>query len=489
MTRIAFLAASLSFALIGCRGGDDTTGDDQPGMDGSGSNAGDVTIQEVQNDAMATGTAVELRGVVVTAIDIYGARTGDLWVGEPEGGAFSGVKVYGASLTDIAMLQVGDLVDITGAQKHEACTQAAPCGTVVFDNGASITEVEGVTQGSLVITKRSQGTLPPASMVDAKAISEIADPIARAAEWEKWEGVLINVQNARQLSAVVPFSDGNEDQKQFNATGGLKVQSSLTDLGTNAVAGTCFSGMTGIGDFFFDALLLPRESSALVTGGTGCTALTTASIADVQAGTATGSVQINDVYVSAVAFNKKNFWIQTAPTASSNNGLYVFRCSGMGCNTTAELPATVVVGAKVSILGSVVEFANGAGGTLTQLTAPTITVSADAPVAITPVSGQTVTALLADITGEPFESVLISLTNVKVVTAGTNGGTPVFGVSDLAQFPGNLAFKSDDDLYRFVVADMSACYASITGIWTYTVYDDRFQFLQTGPGTLGGTCN
>src|SRR5688500_10864531 len=100
MTRIAFLAVSLSVALLGCRG--DDGGDDQPGNDAGsdGTSGGDVTIQEIQNDAMASGTPVELRGVIVTAIDTYGDRTGEIFVSEPEGGPFSGVKVYGASLSD-----------------------------------------------------------------------------------------------------------------------------------------------------------------------------------------------------------------------------------------------------------------------------------------------------------------------------------------------------------------------------------------------------
>jgi len=34
------------------------------------------------DDAMAAGTVVEVKGVVVTAIDSYGNRTGDLWVQE-----------------------------------------------------------------------------------------------------------------------------------------------------------------------------------------------------------------------------------------------------------------------------------------------------------------------------------------------------------------------------------------------------------------------
>ena len=47
--------------------------------------------------------------MVVTAIDTYGAKTGDIWVEEPEGGKCSGVHVYDAPLSDVATLAVGDI--------------------------------------------------------------------------------------------------------------------------------------------------------------------------------------------------------------------------------------------------------------------------------------------------------------------------------------------------------------------------------------------
>ncbi len=474
MNRIA-LAASLSLALFACRGDDGGGTTDGGGSGGDGSNAGDVTIQEIQNDAMASGTAVELRGVVVVAIDTYGSRTGDLYVSEPEGGPFSGVKVFGASLTDVAMLQVGDLIDITGAEKHEACTEAAPCGTVIFRDGAGLTEVQGVAQGSLVITKRGTGTLPTPSIIDAKAIAEM--PAAQQlAEWEKWEGVFVTVQNARQVSEFLPFDVG-DDQKQFTATSDFKVQSSLADLGTNAVLGTCYSSITGVGDFFFNYLVLPRSSADLVGGGTGCSVLSTATIAQVQAGTVSGSVQVNDVFVTAVSKDKKNIFVSTTLNAASGEGLYV---RGPGAN----LPATIVSGAKVSILGTVTEFNNDAtGDTLTQLTNAAITLVAAPTTQPVPVTNQLVATLNVPATGEAYESVLVTLTNVKVVTVG---GTA--GVSDVAQFPGNVPFKADDDMYLFVAGDANACYASITGIWNYNAFGNTYVFLPLGVGIGTGTC-
>ena len=483
MNRIAFVAVSISFALLGCRG-DDTTGDDQPGMD-SGSNAGDVTIQEIQNDAMASGTAVELRGVVITAIDNFGDRTGDMFVSEPEGGAFSGVKVFGVSVADLALLQVGDLVDITNAEKHEACNAAAPCGSVVFDDNASITEVQGVTAGALTVTKVGTGAIPTPAVVDAKAVQALATKAERVAEWEKWEGVLIKVTNARQLSEAANFGSGTgPDSKEFRITGVARVQSVLTDMPTSAVAGTCYDSVTGIGDFFFNNLVLPRSEADFVSAGTGCNPIAESIQALQTATTVPEMVRLTDVYVAAVSFNKKNLWVSTSLTASANNGVYVFRGTG---SSTMNLPDTVVAGAKVSILGSAEEFDGLDGGdTITQVTTPTITVTAAPAGQVTPVTGQTVTSLLAPTTGEPYESVLVTLTNVKVNTVGMMANN---FITDVAQYPGNVAFKADDDIYRFVTADADACYASITGFWSYNGFANTYLFIPTAVGTGTGTCN
>src|SRR4051794_13951074 len=98
MRLTTFLALS-SLAILGCRSDSNNNSDGNNNGDGNGSNGGTVTIQMVQNDAMAPGTPVSLKGVVVTAIDAFGGKTGDIWVEEPEGGTYSGIHVFGAPAT------------------------------------------------------------------------------------------------------------------------------------------------------------------------------------------------------------------------------------------------------------------------------------------------------------------------------------------------------------------------------------------------------
>lgn len=495
MTRIAYVAVALTLSLAACRGGDDT-GDDvasdaKPSADGSGSgsNAGVVTVKQVQDDAMASGTQLELKGVVVLAIDTYGAKTGDLWVGDPEGGAFSGVKVFGAPLTAVATLAPGDLVNIENAQKYEFACYGTICGGGVFDPGMSITEVEGITAGSLVINKVGTGTLPAPAEVDALAISMMADEAARNAEWEKWEGVRIKVINARQMTEVKPFSAMStaDDQKKFTITSGAIVETVLTPFPPTAVIDTCYSSITGIGDYFFDYLVLPTAATDVVDGGTGCAALpvfTSATIPEIQAGTKTGGVVLTDVYVSAIAQNRKNYWISSSLVAAANEGVYVFRCSSTAsCMTAPALDASITVGSKISLKATTEEYNNNTDGTtLTQLKFATVTAMAVSAGTPTPVTGKTATELIVEATGEPYESVLVTLSNVKVTTAPTTGS---FGVATLTQ--DGTAFKADDDIYLIAASDTS-CYATMTGIWTYSFYNNVYQFLPTAVGVGTGNC-
>lgn len=471
LTQLALLSTGLCFALFACRGGGDDSGDDTMMPDGPP--GGVVKVKDVQNDAMPSGTSVELRGVIVTAIDTFGARTGDLWVQDAEGGAFSGIKVFGAPLDVIATLQAGDIVDISNAVKDEFKCMPPTCSTP--DEG-SITEIKGVSAGALTITKKGTGTVPTPEIVDAKAIGAMTKE-ERVAEWEKWEGVLVKVINARQLAAARTFSDGNADQHEFRITGIARVQSVLADLNTDEAFGVCYESITGIGDHFFNDLILPRSTADIVTGGTSCNPFAT-DITQARTTPNTELAQLTEVFVSAISFNNKHLWLTTSLTAAPNEGVYVYRGGG-----ATVLPADVVVGAKVTVTGAVDEFNNDATGTtLTEIVDPTITVVAAPTAAPIPVTGQTAASLIAAGTGEPYESVLVTLTGVKVNDVGTS---PNF-TGELQQ--GTTTFVSDDDILRLQAADVGKCF-TITGLWTYQVYSDAYGLLPITKVETPGVCN
>ncbi|HTL33180.1 MAG TPA: hypothetical protein VL326_08650, partial [Kofleriaceae bacterium] len=499
----------LILGLAACRGGDDGGGGGNPDAPG---NSDDTTIQQIQNDSMpacdpanpATCVELKIKGVIVTAIDAYGSKTGDFWVEEPGGGPFSGVHVYGAPLDQVSALAIGDVVDIAGAEKSEFALSSDTSGN-------KLTELEPVQGGTMSVTKVMSGTPITPDVVDSLKIGQMTDYMARAAEWEKWEGVLITVNNVSALSkdACVGTNCTDTTLHKFDITGDVSVESSLAAMPTPAVvAGDCLGSVTGVVDYFFDYQILPRTTAEIATGGSSCpppetssalctdgidndgngfsdcndnncitaeaTCRTQTTISAIQTATTppSGGVELTDVYVAAISKNKKNMWVQTNLTAAANEGIYIY---GTGANITAT------VGSKVNIIGTVTEFNDSMGTeTLTQIKALSITAGTTGTGTVVPVTGQSVT----DLSTESYESVLVTLTNVHVDTLGVpclNGATPPacnYGVGTITAYAApasGVSAETDDDIA--VLGAAGSCYATVTGVWTYLVYDNKWGFL------------
>jgi len=525
MRKLSLLA--LILGLAACRDSGGGGGDDTPGNDSGVINTDDVKIQDIQNDAMTSGTAVKIKGVVVTAIDNYGGKMGDFWIQEPEGGEFSGIHVFGAPLDQVAALTVGDVVDIAGAEKDEF-------QYMDFDPGYGITELKPISGGQMTITKTGANTPLQPQVVDALAIGAMTDFAARDAEWEKWEGVLIRVNNviARDDQDCVGSMCNDSTLQKVEVTGGAVVESSLAAFPADYMAGgainrgDCLGSVTGVLDYFFDYQILPRTTAEIDVNGTACptedtqalcgdsvdndgngftdcndngcivassTCRMTYDITDLQpsASAVTGGVEIQNARVAGISFNKKNIWVQINQQAAANEGIYV---RGPGDDLS-----TFALGDRVNIVGKALEFDNmtpAGPDTLTQIQAYAITAGTGASQAPTPVLNQLASSLLVAANGEPMESVLVELKNVKVTTVGAS---PNY-ITTLTQ-AGGTAFKGDDDIYRFKAADAGVCYSSIIGFWSYNVFENDWVFLPrlkvtgmtTGPdATVAGSptaCN
>lgn len=456
-TTLAFLALGLSLAACRGGGGDDTAVDpDGPPPDMM---SADVRIQDIQSDSMMPGTVVSVKGVVVTAIDTFGARTGDFFVQEPgsESTPFSGVKVFGAPLDQVAMIMPGDIIDITGAQKDEFALSSDM-------TGRKVTELKPAG-GGMRITKTGTGSVPDPAMVDAAALS-LMDKAAREAEWEKWEGVLITVVNARQIAAQRGFSQMQPDQFEFRISGVARVQSVLAELPAANAFGVCYERIIGIGDYFFNDLVLPRSTDDLTEGGTGCRPMPT-NIVALQSGTSSEVVDLSNVIVTARddigTGNSKGFWVADALQAAPHNGVYVF-------TRDVAAPAEYVIGAVVSVKGAVDEFDLGSGGNppmgdrLTEIVEP-IHAFVSAPAGLpTPV---TVTAGVASDIGAPgeaYEGVLVQIADLKVTAVLTN---------NKFELTANDGAKIVIDDESFVTAPVvGTCYESVTGIMHVQVTDN-----------------
>lgn len=523
--RTLTLSSLLGLSLVGCRSdsnvkvtdGNNTGGD-------SGSNAA-LTVKDVQNAAMPVGTAVALHGVIVTAIDTYGTKTGDIWVEDAGGGAFSGIHVFGAPTSQVASLTVGDVVDITNAEKSEFAISSDT-------SGLSETELVGAAGGMMSVTKTGSGAVPAAMVVDALAIGQMSDPVMRNAEWEKWEGVLITLNNVSALSSPKCItSQGmcpDATRTSFNITGGAQLESTLADYGmvtpsggaARAIkAGDCIGGVTGVLGYAFNYQL---QNTGPVTGlGTACPApesvcgdgidndgntftdcndnacivsasvcRTPSDITMVQAMTPTGAVEIDNVYVSAIAHNGRSFWVSTKATATPNEGLYVFN------NQTLD-PA-IAIGTKVSLIGKVSEFNDDMmGGTLTELAPLQIMPVTGAAVPMVPVTNKTVAQLLDAATAPQYESVLVTLTNVKFTALGSTANGFV-ATAEQTVGTTKTTFSVGTDIAQLTAANL-VCNATVTGLWTNleaasnnaTTKPNAFGFipLDTSVGTVAtGTC-
>lgn len=498
ITKLQIAAALMGLSFAGCRGSDNKDNPDasvDPTIDGApgDSNAGGTHIQDVQdpNGKVKVNDPVELKGVIVTAVDKFGAKTGDLFVQEPGGGQYSGVKVFGALTTELANLAVGDIVDIKGAIKSEfvLLSNGQPQDT----SGRTTTELVAASRGSLSVTKTGHTDAPAAHVLDANGLDAMAQA-DRDAEFEKWEGVLVTVNNVRTRTLPVGFGQRPypDDSYKADITENLVVESTMNKfVGVDGLA--CFATMTGPLDYFFDWLLLPRSPADVATG-TACAPQTIVetNIETIQ-GTAqapTDKLKITDVYVTAKSFNGQSFWASKSPTAAPNEGIYVFQSASM-----LPLTAAVVVGAKVTVVGNVTEFNDDTlGGTLTELAPLAYTVSADAPVVPTPVTGKTVADLLVPATATTYESVLVTLDNVAItavgasangfIATGKQSGTEFKIGTDIIQLKGQNPNDANDK------GDL-ACYKTVTGLWTnlqvagVTTKPNAFGFIVRTLGTKG----
>jgi len=412
-TKIAGALLGLAF-VAACRGSSNDTPDAPVNTIDSGPTQ--IHIQDVQSDRVKEGDPVELHGVIVTAVDKFGAKTGDLWLQDPAGGAFSGVHVFGAPTAQIAGLMPGDVVTLTGAIKTEFVLKDTS-GNPTDKSGRTTTELQAPKGSTLTITRTSSGAVPAPYVLDATALDAMPQA-ARDAEYEKWEGVLITVKNVRTRSYPVGFGSKPfpDDAYKVNATDNLLIESTMSKF-TGVDGLVCFASITGVEDYFFDWLLLPRSADD-VTVGTGCAAVpvTDSTITALQGTTPTGAIKVTDVYVTGRSFSNTSFWASTSPSAAPNEGVYVFQSS-----STLTLDPAIVPGAKVTVTGTVSEFNDDtAGGTLTELTPLRVVVSADAPVTLTPITGKTVADLLVPATAPTYESVLVTLDNVAITAIGTS---------------------------------------------------------------------
>ena len=502
---------TLAFALLAaaaCRGSSSSNTPDAPNGNPDGTvNTDDVDIRDIQDPSdkiadMTTG--LNVRGVVVTAIDNYGAKTGTFWVQEPSGTKeYSGILVFKADVSQVATLAIGDLVDITGAEKVKFALSSDT-------SGRKEVELEPPMGGAITVTKVGTGQVPDPAIVDALTIGQMSTQAAQDAEWRKWTGVLIQVSKVGVISSTKAVGGSMPDPtfQSFNVTGPLNVESSLAAFPTSGTPtpvgpqfGDCEATITGIGDYFFTWNLLPRSTAEVATGGTGCPAAETAAecsdtidndanghadcfdyscmldataqatcikgvtvhdidttAADAPVG---GGVKLATACVVAVDSAKQNLWIADAGQAAQDQGIEIFRGS-----KAAALDATIIPGVNVSVdLAVVLPFhglmeLNGIPGSTTP--SPSVTKLNGAPCTVAPL-----TATLANVADTTMikhyagSLVNVSATKLTVTAVTGTGNAKRYTLSD-----GTTNISMGAAIYDPNATANTSCYSSVTAIAT-----------------------
>ncbi len=480
--------AVLALALApACRdsGGDDA--DAGPAVDGG---ADGNSIQSVQSADTPIGTAVTLRGVVIVAIDTYGARVGALYVMEPEGGAYSGVIVE-AGGTAAAGFAVGDLIDIEGGEKDEFTLETDPCER---SSDCSITQVTPADGGVITLTKVGDGTVPEPTLVNPW------DLATDDSEAEKWEGVLIKFENVSALSAPFNVTSTDDTLKEMEVTGPFRVSSSLTELADTITRDFCYQEITGIGDYFFSYKLLPRSAADLGGEGSSCPAqeegatdcaddadndydgftdcadfscqesvaacTLDATVVEVQSDVhpQNAAVSLTEVVVTAIDRDRISLWVQDEGVTAAHNGIYVFRGEDDDDPAPDALDANIQVGQRVNITGKVADYYGS-----TQIDAKTGTVSHVAGGAATIIvftdADSTTLGTLA--TGAPWEGSIVRFTDIALLAEGDYGQITIGSAGN--------PLTVDDSLYSYnPLDDGTTCFTEITGVVMMNTYDDFY---------------
>jgi predicted extracellular nuclease len=147
---------------------------------------------------------------------------------------------------------------------------------------------------------------------------------------------------------------------------------------------------------------------------------------------------------------------------------------------------TVTIGQHVSVTGMVKEFDSttpAVGDTLTEIANPVVTPVAGITTPL-PLAGIAV-ATLKDIStvGEPYESVLVTLTNMKVMSNAV-------GNDRIQLSNGTDTIVMDDDVFNYTAADypVNTCFGTVTGVMGLNTFDDeRRIFPRSAADLVAGT--
>lgn len=208
----------------------------------------ETTIYALQQDMHTIGEDVLIDSVVVIGVDVRPSTYG-VYVQEPDGGPYSGILCYTSGTFPAyecsgGAVKVGDLINATG----------------------QYSDFNGLAEVVFPVFEKLGEVVPPAPVVlPVDSLSNNAPDGG-----EKWEGVLVQVQNVRVIS-VNNFRDWRIENFGAGATGdSMYVYEKMIGNQLEPVVGDSLATVTGVADWAFgDRRIAPRgnEDIVLLTGG------------------------------------------------------------------------------------------------------------------------------------------------------------------------------------------------------------------------------
>ncbi|MBN2009191.1 T9SS type A sorting domain-containing protein [candidate division KSB1 bacterium] len=197
------------------------------------------------------GDTVLVKGIVTVPSGLFYAGAGvTVYIQDAKGGPWSGVLAFADTPTGIDQLFVGDEIQV----------KAVVTEYEHVESGVSMTELRGVEAFELL---SDYNPLPDPLIVDAIKLDSTDNRNKLA---EKYEGVLVQVENSR-VDSTVRWSAGIRDFRLDDGSGGRCWAESRSDslYGYEPTVGTFFKSVTGvIYNRFGNYLVLPRFTSDLI---------------------------------------------------------------------------------------------------------------------------------------------------------------------------------------------------------------------------------
>lgn len=424
----AFLAlVSVTTACGALSNGTNDSGAETGDADGTTGGGTEATIFQVQGGEIPIGTIVQLNGVVITSPVVDDDGDGTVYIGEPEGGEYSGVALYMWSEVVAAHgnLQVGDVVNVRGE----------------VDEFFDFTQIKVTAVEDIEPTGETSPVAPTVVLP--------ADVKTGGAKSEAYEGVLVRVED-------VVCTDASLDYGEFDVTDGLRVDDfffvAAGEPEPGPAMGATFDAINGLMTYSYEEFkLLPRDLDDLegFVGGDGDgdgDGDFTATIPEIQGGDVPvdSLVEIVDVVVTTPIGMGDTFYIQD-PVGGPLSGIAIFVQDPTGLAVTP--------GQTITVFGRYVEF-NGLSEIevldISKLTLGSVgTVPAPAVVAAADIATNGSMA-------EQYEGVLVTVEGVSV-TDNTVGNNDFMVTGDL---------RVDDFFFAqgaFTLPDNGTSYTSITG--------------------------